>query len=115
MQVYVLPIDCREVAESKGAVEVASGLCKVERQRIESQIVSGGWKISRGARLKLNVSRRLTIDVKVDIQTGETYMLYKSYICATEYRAEQKGHVSNVENIWVWELWGDEVECIHVG
>ena len=28
----------------------------------------------------MNVSRRLTIDVEVDIQTGETYMLYKSYV-----------------------------------
>ena len=30
-------------------------------------------------------------------------------------RAEQKEQPSNAENIRVWESWGDEVECIHVG
>ena len=53
MWVYALPMDHREVTESKGTTEVASGLCEVERQRIESRIVSRGWKILRGARLKL--------------------------------------------------------------
>ena len=41
VQVYALPKDCREVTELKGTTEIVLGSCKVERQRIESQIVSG--------------------------------------------------------------------------
>ena len=42
--------------------------------------------MTRGVWLKLNTSRRMTMDVKVDIQTGETYMLFESYICITEVK-----------------------------
>ena len=65
MQVYALPMDCREVTESKGTTEIASRLTQVKRQRIEGCIVSGVQQISRGVRLKLNVSRRLTIAVNI--------------------------------------------------
>ena len=40
--------------------------------------------MSKGVRLKSNTSRRMTMDVEVDIQTGKTYMLFESYICAAE-------------------------------
>ena len=36
-------------------------------------------------RLKSGASRRETI-IEVDIPTGETYMLFKSYICAMEVK-----------------------------
>ena len=50
---------------------------------------SRGWKISRGVRLKSNTSRRLTI--VVNIQTAETYMIYKSYICAEKHKGQVNG------------------------
>ena len=80
----MLPMDCKEVTESKGTAEVASGL--VQSRKAEDQELNSfqSLEISRGTRLKLNASRRLTIGVEVDIQTGKTYMLYKSYICAME-------------------------------
>ena len=41
-------------------------------------------------RLRLDMSRRMTMDVEVDIQTGRTYMLFKSYICVTESQGLNK-------------------------
>ena len=74
----------------KGTTDIVSGLVQVKRVEGESQIVSRVQKILRGMRLKSNVSRRLTIDVEVDIQTGETYMLFESYICAKESQGLNK-------------------------
>ena len=37
-------------------------------------------------RLKLDVSRRLTIVVY--IQTAETYMIYESYICTEKHKGQ---------------------------
>ena len=60
------------------------GLCKSKERRVKGRTASGVWKMSKGTRLKLNMSRRVTMDVEVDMQTGETYMLFESYICAME-------------------------------
>ena len=37
-------------------------------------------------RLKLNASRRLTVEV--DIRTAETYMIYESYICVEKHKGQ---------------------------
>ena len=52
--------------------------------------------MSKGVRLKSNASRRLTIEV--NIQTAETYMIYKSYICAENTRDKQMGKVTRWEH-----------------
>ena len=66
------------------------GSWKSKERRVESRAASRGQKISKSVRLKLNTSRRMTMDVEVDIQTGETYMLFNSYICATESQGLNK-------------------------
>ena len=56
-----------QVAESKGTTEIVSGFMQVGRQRFEGQIVSRGWEILRGVRLKLNVSSVGDKTIEVDI------------------------------------------------
>ena len=45
--------------------------------------------MTQGVQLKSNTSRRMTMDVEVNIQTGKTYMLFESYIYVTEVKGCQ--------------------------
>ena len=61
-------------------------MCKLKERRVKSQTASRVQKMSRGMRLKSSMSRRMSMDVKVNIRTGKIYMLFKSYICITEVK-----------------------------
>ena len=118
MQVYALPKDRREVTELKVPWNGLLGLHKLKERGVESQTASGVWKMSKGVRLKSNTSRRrITMDVEVNIRTGETYMLFKSYICVTEsqwlnkrnkYQMQKTyGYRSCREMRWNAYMWGN--------
>ena len=48
-------------------MEIVSSLVQVEREEGQDLNTSGVWKMLRGVRLKVNTSRRMTMDVEVDI------------------------------------------------
>ena len=62
------------------------GSHKSRARWIESWATSIVWKMSSSAEdlSQARVGERQQIEV--DIQTGETYMLFESYICATEVK-----------------------------
>ena len=62
------------------------GMHKSRARWIESQATSVVWKMLSSAEdlSRAQVGKRQQIEV--DIQTGETYMLYESYICAMEVK-----------------------------
>ena len=72
----------------------------------------------------MNTSRRLTIDVKVDIRTGETYMLFNSDICAMESQGLNKRNKYQMwktyrygscgETRWNTYMWGKSHSNINV-
>ena len=86
-------MDCREATELRGVMEIVSGLvCEVERAEGQESNSFRRLEILRGVRLKSHAGRRLTIEV--NIQTAETYVIYKSYICM----GKPKGQVNGESN-----------------